>query len=92
MYYVSYHLLQQANHFNTYGGNPLASTVGIAVLDAIEKDQCQKVSQDIGTHLLMELAKLRDHFEVNAIFNFSLNGGGNFHFQSASEMFVEKDP
>merc|ERR1719367_1661766 len=56
-------VMTRANHFNTYGGNPLASTVGIAVLDAIEKDQCQKVSQDIGTHLLMELAKLRDHFE-----------------------------
>ena len=58
------HHKSKANHFNTYGGNPLASAVGIAVLDAIEKDECQKVSEDIGTYLLGELAKFRDQFGV----------------------------
>jgi len=56
-------VMTRANHFNTYGGNPLASAVGIAVLDAIEKDECQKVSEDIGTYLLGELAKFRGQFE-----------------------------
>ena len=57
-------LLRPGQHGSTYGGNPLASAVGIAVLDAIDKDECQKVSKDLGTYLLVELAKLRDQFEV----------------------------
>ena len=68
---LTHHLIKyqtpQANHFNTYGGNPLASAVGIAVLDAIDKDECQKVSKDLGTYLLIELAKLRDQFEVTRL-------------------------
>jgi alanine-glyoxylate transaminase/(R)-3-amino-2-methylpropionate-pyruvate transaminase len=35
-------------HFNTFGGNPLASTVGIAVLDAIKEDKSQENSAVIG--------------------------------------------
>ena len=32
--------------FNTYGGNPLASAVGMAVLETIEEDGCQEISAD----------------------------------------------
>ena len=53
-----------ALHFNTYGGNPLSCAVGSAVLDIIEEDKCQSVARDVGTHLLNELAKLRDEFEI----------------------------
>ena len=54
----------RALHFNTYGGNPLASTVGMAVLDTIEEDGCQEISNQMGTHLLRGLANLRSEFEV----------------------------
>jgi len=50
--------------FNTYGGNPLASAVGMAVLDTIEEDGCQEISADVGTYLLKGLAELRDEFEI----------------------------
>jgi len=50
--------------FNTFGGNPLASAVGSAVLDVLEEDGCQQNSKDVGTYLLMELAKMRDEFEI----------------------------
>ena len=50
--------------FNTYGGNPLASAVGMAVLEAIEADGCQEISADVGTYLLKGLEELRDEFEV----------------------------
>ena len=89
-----YHHIKQANHFNTYGGNPLASAVGIAVLDAIEKDECQKRSEDIGTYLLGELAKFREQFEVTLCFRNYLVFTPwikRMFFQSASEMFAEKD-
>uniref|UniRef100_A0A8C0EMD5 Alanine--glyoxylate aminotransferase 2, mitochondrial n=1 Tax=Bubo bubo TaxID=30461 RepID=A0A8C0EMD5_BUBBB len=56
--------LAQNLHFNTFGGSPLACVVGAAVLDAIEEDGLQKNSEDVGTYMLLELAKLRDEFEV----------------------------
>uniref|UniRef100_F6UI14 Alanine--glyoxylate aminotransferase 2, mitochondrial n=1 Tax=Ornithorhynchus anatinus TaxID=9258 RepID=F6UI14_ORNAN len=51
-------------HFNTFGGNPMACTIGSAVLDAIREDGLQKNSEEVGTYLLLELAKLRDKFEI----------------------------
>jgi alanine-glyoxylate transaminase/(R)-3-amino-2-methylpropionate-pyruvate transaminase len=54
----------RALHFNTFGGNPMASVVGSAVLDVLEEDGCQAVARDIGTYLILELAKLRDEFEI----------------------------
>ncbi|NXG43512.1 AGT2 aminotransferase, partial [Psilopogon haemacephalus] len=56
--------LAQNLHFNTFGGNPLACVVGAAVLDAIEEDGLQKNSEDVGTYMLLELAKLRRTFEI----------------------------
>ncbi|TRY73353.1 hypothetical protein TCAL_14636 [Tigriopus californicus] len=37
-------VMSQAIHFNTFGGNPMASAVGIAVLDALKEDRCQENS------------------------------------------------
>ncbi|KAJ7424067.1 Alanine--glyoxylate aminotransferase 2, mitochondrial [Pitangus sulphuratus] len=56
--------LAQNLHFNTFGGSPLACVVGAAVLDAIEEDGLQKNSEDVGTYMLLELAKIRDEFEI----------------------------
>ncbi|XP_015681804.1 alanine--glyoxylate aminotransferase 2, mitochondrial [Protobothrops mucrosquamatus] len=58
------HSLTENLHFNTFGGNPVACAVGSAVLDAIAEDGLQKNCQEIGTHLLLEFAKLRDKFEI----------------------------
>ena len=33
-------------------------------LQVLEKEKCQKNSKDVGTHLVKELAKLRDKYEV----------------------------
>ncbi|NWR38856.1 AGT2 aminotransferase, partial [Tachuris rubrigastra] len=56
--------LAQSLHFNTFGGSPLACVVGAAVLEAIEEDGLQKNCEDVGTYMLLELAKLRDKFEI----------------------------
>ena len=34
--------LGQALHFNTFGGNPMASAVGLAVLEVLEEEKCQQ--------------------------------------------------
>ncbi|XP_037548508.1 alanine--glyoxylate aminotransferase 2, mitochondrial [Nematolebias whitei] len=51
-------------HFNTFGGNPVACTVASSVLDTIKEDGTQKNSLDVGTYLLLELAKLREKYEI----------------------------
>ncbi|KAH8405332.1 hypothetical protein KR222_005706, partial [Zaprionus bogoriensis] len=56
--------LNIALHFNTYGGNPMASAVGIAVLDVIEEEQLQRNSQDVGTYFLNCLAELQQRYEL----------------------------
>ncbi|KAF7243828.1 Alanine--glyoxylate aminotransferase 2, mitochondrial [Varanus komodoensis] len=56
--------LAQTIHFNTFGGNPVACVASSAVLDIIAEDGLQENSKNVGTHLLLELAKLRDKFEI----------------------------
>ncbi|KPU79081.1 uncharacterized protein Dana_GF23448, isoform B [Drosophila ananassae] len=56
--------LGEALHFNTYGGSPLASAVGLAVLDVIEEDGLQRNSLDVGTYFLKGLAELQQRFEI----------------------------
>jgi len=54
----------KALHFNTFGGNPMACAVGIAVLDAIKEDKCQETSLDVGTHLLTKLVDLVNKYQI----------------------------
>ena len=56
--------LGQALHFNTFGGNPMASAVGIAVLDALKEDRCQEISQEVGTYFLTKLVDLVNKYEI----------------------------
>ncbi|KAJ6621570.1 Alanine--glyoxylate aminotransferase 2, mitochondrial [Pseudolycoriella hygida] len=56
--------LTQASIFNTFGGNPLASAVGIAVLDVIEEEKLQENSLTVGNYFLKGLDELRSKFRV----------------------------
>ncbi|XP_016080223.1 PREDICTED: alanine--glyoxylate aminotransferase 2, mitochondrial isoform X2 [Miniopterus natalensis] len=51
-------------HFNTFGGNPVACAIGSAVLEVIKEEKLQENSQEVGTYMLLEFAKLRDEFEI----------------------------
>ncbi|CRK97743.1 CLUMA_CG011122, isoform A [Clunio marinus] len=57
-------VLTEALHFNTFGGNPLACAVGMAVLDVIDEENLQQNSLEVGTYLLKGLENLRDKYEV----------------------------
>jgi alanine-glyoxylate transaminase/(R)-3-amino-2-methylpropionate-pyruvate transaminase len=51
-------------HFNTFGGNPVVSAIGRAVLEVIEQDHLQGNAHKLGTHLQAGLAKLKDKHKV----------------------------
>jgi len=46
-------------HFNTFGGNPVVSAIGKAVLEVIEKDKLQENSLHLGNHIFAGLKKLQ---------------------------------
>ena len=50
-------------YFNTYGGNPVSSAIGMAVLDVIEDEQLQQHAQAVGTQLLHCLRQLAGEHE-----------------------------
>ncbi|KAK6632619.1 hypothetical protein RUM43_013387 [Polyplax serrata] len=56
--------LTEAHHFNTFGGNPMASAVGLEVLKVIEEENLQENCHNVGTYFLQRLAKLRDTYEI----------------------------
>ncbi|XP_063700685.1 alanine--glyoxylate aminotransferase 2, mitochondrial [Culicoides brevitarsis] len=57
-------MMSQAAHFNTYGGNPLSSAVGVEVLNVIKDEGMQENSLKMGNYFLEQLAQLRDEYEI----------------------------
>jgi alanine-glyoxylate transaminase/(R)-3-amino-2-methylpropionate-pyruvate transaminase len=51
-------------HFNTFGGNPVASAMGHAVLEVIERENLQENSRQMGGHILDGLRKLKNKHRV----------------------------
>jgi alanine-glyoxylate transaminase/(R)-3-amino-2-methylpropionate-pyruvate transaminase len=51
-------------HFNTFGGNPVVTAMGKAVLEVIEKDNLQANSLKIGNHILAGLNKLKEKHKI----------------------------
>lgn len=47
-------------HFNTYGGNPISMTQGLATLEVIEEDGIQQNAKLVGDHLKEGLLALQD--------------------------------
>ena len=56
--------MAQRLHFNTFGGNPVCSAGGRAVLRAIKEDDLQKNSAEVGDHLLAGLRGLQEKHDV----------------------------
>ena len=52
-------VLAQRIHFNTFGGNPVATAMGKAVLEVIEREKLQENALRLGAYLLSGLGKLK---------------------------------
>jgi alanine-glyoxylate transaminase/(R)-3-amino-2-methylpropionate-pyruvate transaminase len=46
-------------HFNTFGGNPVATAIGTAVLEVIEREKLQENAHKIGSRIKQGLARLK---------------------------------
>ncbi len=56
--------LTQKTHFNTFGGNPVVSAIGTAVLEVIERENTQANCLKLGAHILAGLEKLKARHPV----------------------------
>ena len=56
--------LSQRIHFNTFGGNPVVSAQGKAVLEVIEREKLQDNSLKVGGHILAGLDKLKEKHPI----------------------------
>lgn len=50
--------LARALYFNTFGGNPMAATVGKTVLEVIKEEKLQENCAKVGDYFLKELSKI----------------------------------
>ena len=58
----------KSGYFNTFGGSPVASAAGLAVLDAIAEDRLQDGARDTGAYLLEQLKSMsRAHPQVGDV-------------------------
>ena len=51
-------------HFNTFGGNPVVSAIGTAVLEVIETEGLQRNSLELGAYILAGLEKLKVKYPI----------------------------
>ncbi len=64
------------HYFNTFGGNPVSAKVGLAVLDAFERDGLLRNSRETGIYLKDCLDGLADNYEcIGDIRSFGLIAG-----------------
>ncbi|KAG9451650.1 hypothetical protein H6P81_011615 [Aristolochia fimbriata] len=57
-------VLAQKVQFNTFGGNPVSSAGGLAVLKVLDKEKRQMHCASVGSHLLERLRALQQNHEI----------------------------
>ncbi len=57
-------VMAQKTHFNTFGGNPVVSAIGQAVLEVIDQEQTQQNCLELGAYILAGLEKLKARHKV----------------------------
>ncbi|XP_027335590.1 alanine--glyoxylate aminotransferase 2 homolog 2, mitochondrial-like [Abrus precatorius] len=57
-------VLTRRSYFNTFGGNPVSTAAGLAVLKVIEKEKLQENAFVVGSYLKERLTTLKDKYEL----------------------------
>lgn len=53
-------MMKNRIHFNTYGGNPISMTQGLATLEVIDRDNIQENAREVGGYLKDRLMELQE--------------------------------
>ncbi|XP_051142833.1 alanine--glyoxylate aminotransferase 2 homolog 3, mitochondrial-like [Andrographis paniculata] len=57
-------VLAYRSYFNTFGGNPMCTAAGLAVLKVIEKENLQQNASTVGSYLKQRLDSLKNKYEI----------------------------
>jgi alanine-glyoxylate transaminase/(R)-3-amino-2-methylpropionate-pyruvate transaminase len=57
-------MMKNRVHFNTFGGNPISMTQGLATLEVIDQENIQQNALEVGTHLKDALVDLQDKHDM----------------------------
>jgi alanine-glyoxylate transaminase/(R)-3-amino-2-methylpropionate-pyruvate transaminase len=57
-------VMAQKVHFNTFGGNPVVSAIGQAVLEVIEQEKTQQNCLELGRYIFAGLEKLKAKHQI----------------------------
>lgn len=61
-------VLSQKIQFNTFGGNPVCSAGGLAVLKVLEKEKRQEHCAEVGSHIIGRLRDLQQKHDSKPSF------------------------
>lgn len=56
-------VLTHRSYFNTFGGNPVCTAGGLAVLKVIEKEKLQENAFKVGSYLKERLTSLKEKYD-----------------------------
>lgn len=62
-------VMAQKVQLNTFGGNPVCSAGGLAVLRVLDKEKRQAHCADVGSHMLERLRSLQQRYDSMSISN-----------------------
>ena len=57
-------MMKRRIHFNTYGGNPISMTQGLATLEVIDKENIQNNAHEVGGYLKQKLIELQERHRL----------------------------
>ncbi len=57
-------MMKNRIHFNTYGGNPISMTQGLATLEVIDQENIQENAKNVGGHLKNRLNELQQRHRL----------------------------
>ena len=81
-------VLEPGTHGSTYGGNPLASAIGMAALDVIVQEQLPEKASELGTYLMTQLEAI-SHPSVREVRGKGLLVAIEFHKPCAKQFCKE---
>jgi alanine-glyoxylate transaminase/(R)-3-amino-2-methylpropionate-pyruvate transaminase len=57
-------VMKRRVHFNTFGGNPISMTQGLATLEIIDEENIQQNALEVGNHLKGALEDLQEKHDI----------------------------
>ncbi|CAI0423961.1 unnamed protein product [Linum tenue] len=57
-------VLTRRSYFNTFGGNPVSTAAGLAVLKVIDKDNLRENASTVGAYMKDRLTALKEKYEI----------------------------